>query len=1399
MNTFELSTHSDKTPLAQLSVAALLNLSGTAERQFGVLMLPWRMPLMALLAGFPFGIAELCLSDGIPASDRRFVVNSAGQDSNIRMSIFSWTSAELVSTIAQLLIEEVLGVHVRTEVSSGALEGVEALLHLSGCSDLECSSSSDESSDVALEFWLADSAEEVSRLKASSPSRAPEDLGSIGYPSMEGLFVTASVLDEAYEDSGHALDYYRSYNKTHNRPMKFFAPLADLDLTDFVACNESKWVDPSFINPYVQWTGDLQGVEASDGGYHAFCPNGRFWIAPACRGNTSECIPIISTGYGWGVHFIMQWSAVYGLPVAVGIAKSWAQYVAIVKSMNVLFYWWLPDATFAALEPKLLMLPEHDPSQWSLGNQRTATAGGYIGKFVSQGLQRKSPVVFGLLESFRMASLSAMQEMLLKLAKGEEMRQVACEWLLSNRQIWETWIPRNRKTSCPPGRGMVNLEGEFVGSRENAVDCGFCPPGRFSESITDGIGTSHRCALCESGTYQNLYAEGTCKECELGQFSATNGSFACEMCSLGSYANSTGLTACTKCGDESQWTTSQVVMDKGISKWIELEGATSSDFCGCRAGWFLFLGSCQSCIEGSTCPGSSQLELLPGYHSRPDDPRHIFQCYGATALRCPGGAAGSCAAGRDANSVTCAACLPGLVEDGGPCRSCQGKDYLMSILIALLLVASTSALHIVNLRMERRGRTASVVNVIVPLSQMVTCVQLCTVMTQISIRWTDPFTLLLDALSYVSLDELAHAFTALNCVADATPTLRFLFTNVMLPTALVLPPAILHLAYAKVTGKAWKMHVLGETLLGLYAVLIITQVNSAVGPFRCSPHPNGLWTMQGYHAVVCDFAAQHLQLCLLGVAIGLIPLGFLTLCSWMLLIELPKRVNSGDVTFVRSCRFLIFRFHPGYEVFALILLARNILFACAPMLPWPSVSVVIMQSLLGCSIALTTYFKPWKTRAATVIDIVVNASLQSVLLVGSFFMPSIDPSASMALCTCVVALLLFGLLMCAAVGVAKQLMGCWLKSYRFFLCHHKASAGCLSRLLKMELTGQGANHKVFVDTDNLTDLTRLFTVVSNEVDMLVVVGTPPVLTRKWCLGEITTARLNNVPAVVLGLAGFELPNHCLDVHLGLVNISDLANYGISMEDLKDTINWLRTVKCFRLEDFSLSALQSIVEELKGVKTAVSPAAYLTDSADSDCLILSDSSNTEAMATAYILAAMTSQQIMHTQQTLPRVVMKGEKLPAVAVEHGAGGACSCLLVCTQLCFHSKQMADWLLQAYRLECRVLPIVASEDFELPSVNMGHSLQSVLGHSIDVTLYLTILRSLFLEITLPFLPQKSSEEDLKWKARRIVQRLEDGDVPDLATRCVDTQRSTFDRRVVQGLEAIEAMEHEEMTEMVF
>ena len=63
--------------------------------------------------------------------------------------------------------------------------------------------------------------------------------------------------------------------------------------------------DPAFMNPYAQWSGDLDGLIEVEGGYHAYCPDGRFWIAPACRHNTSQCIPVLSARFGWLVDSFM--------------------------------------------------------------------------------------------------------------------------------------------------------------------------------------------------------------------------------------------------------------------------------------------------------------------------------------------------------------------------------------------------------------------------------------------------------------------------------------------------------------------------------------------------------------------------------------------------------------------------------------------------------------------------------------------------------------------------------------------------------------------------------------------------------------------------------------------------------------------------------------------------------------------------------------------------------------------------------------------------------------------------------------------------------------------------------------------------------------------------------------
>ena len=123
--------------------------------------------------------------------------------------------------------------------------------------------------------------------------------------------------------------------------------------------------------------------------------------------------------------------------------------------------------------------------------------------------------------------------------------------------------------------------------------------------------------------------------------------------------------------------------------------------------------------------------------------------------------------------------------------------------------------------------------------------------------------------------------------------------------------------------------------------------------------------------------------------------------------------------------------------------------------------------------------------------------------------------------------------------------------------------------------------KVFIDSDNLTDLTQLFTIVSQDVQTLVIVASPGVLTRKWCIGEMVAARLKNVDAVLLYLPSFALPDqHFLNSFEGLIpGVQELASYGFGSTEIMDTLQWLKTIREIRLESITLTSFNDVVGEL----------------------------------------------------------------------------------------------------------------------------------------------------------------------------------------------------------------------------
>jgi len=105
-----------------------------------------------------------------------------------------------------------------------------------------------------------------------------------------------------------------------------------------------------------------------------------------------------------------------------------------------------------------------------------------------------------------------------------------------------------------------------------------------------------------------------------------------------------------------------------------------------------------------------------------------------------------------------------------------------------------------------------------------------------------------------------------------------------------------------------------------------------------------------------------------------------------------------------------------------------------------------------------------------------------------------------------------------------QRFGATKKPYQFFICHHKARAGCFARLLKMHLLkASKVTRQVFLDCDNLDNLDTLFEVVGNHVETLIIVASKDVFLRPWCAGEMTYARLKGVPITVIEMPGWEAP------------------------------------------------------------------------------------------------------------------------------------------------------------------------------------------------------------------------------------------------------------------------------------
>ncbi|CAE7762972.1 unnamed protein product [Symbiodinium microadriaticum] len=239
-----------------------------------------------------------------------------------------------------------------------------------------------------------------------------------------------------------------------------------------------------------------------------------------------------------------------------------------------------------------------------------------------------------------------------------------------------------------------------------------------------------------------------------------------------------------------------------------------------------------------------------------------------------------------------------------------------------------------------------------------------------------------------------------------------------------------------------------------------------------------------------------------------------------------------------------------------------------------------------------------------------------ILDMGSLFVGEVDGGVTMVICLIFSALMLLSIIAAVSYGIIKHFMLKYRKPFRYFLCHQKIQAGSYARLLKMECGKRGAKYYCFVDCDDLNDLTRLFSYVGQDSETFVILGSPDIMTRKWCVGEMVTARSHKVHSVLLMWPDFVKPDKIFIENYDSIvpDITELANYNIGLPEVRETLEWINTIET--LDVPALLNPENISGVINGLTGTVRAKSVSHENMTPDCLIISDLDNMEDRRTVH---------------------------------------------------------------------------------------------------------------------------------------------------------------------------------------
>ncbi|CAE7202468.1 unnamed protein product, partial [Symbiodinium sp. CCMP2456] len=543
-----------------------------------------------------------CLPEAVPPNRRKDLQSNAGV---FPLGILLFDPANWPTLALEILAAEVLGYNVWMNDISGVstFAASEPFYLVAGCeqnlTEWQCGGQVSRTHVALSGAYLPGNEEVLAKVQRLRVGGIMDVQADIGNPIYEGLSISQRLADKVLKETGLALEYFRSYHVRNKAAiLPYFHKIQDVNDSDLAPC--ATWVLwPEFSNrmeAYLQITGDADGVTVeAEGGTQTIrprCHESRWWLAPTCRENSTECIPCLLYdwfGFPWHIEEVMQKATIWEMPLAIGAALAdfnsvSGPYYRLPLTHDVVTLRQHPDLqNTIPLVSAPIVFPRHSPRDWQRGLASSMSAPWSTSRLSHKDLGEWAPDVQELLrrmrfygEDYEYVSIG----MSGRVEQGQATWQgLACEWLQNNTDVWKAWVPA--VTSCFPGHGLFGA-GTFVSSRENATTCRPCPPGSYSAPFYDYEETA-QCQSCSPGYWQSSYGTVTCNPCSPGTFANDTGSTLCNDCAQGQFQPAASSSSCEVCD---------------ISQTTNIRGATERSECICKSGYFRGATGCELCSTG---------------------------------------------------------------------------------------------------------------------------------------------------------------------------------------------------------------------------------------------------------------------------------------------------------------------------------------------------------------------------------------------------------------------------------------------------------------------------------------------------------------------------------------------------------------------------------------------------------------------------------------------------------------------------------------------------------------------------------------------------------------------------------------------------------------------------------